>query len=100
MVRDGRKCTDILCLIIFFAFLGAMGYLTAYAHSHGNLEKLTAPLDGHGKFCGEDPDKNFKDYPYLYLSNLLGKPNAIFASGICVKTCPMKATQTKTECYI
>ena len=44
MVREGRKCTDIFCLAIFIAFLGAMGYATAYGLSHGNIEKLIAPI--------------------------------------------------------
>lgn len=58
MVRDGRKCTDILCLIIFLAFLGAMGYATIFGFTHGNLETLLAPIsndsgsDKKAMFCG------------------------------------------------
>ena len=30
-----RKPTDILMLLIFIAFVGAMGYLTHYGYKHG-----------------------------------------------------------------
>lgn len=101
MIREGRKCTDILCLIIFLTFLGAMGYATHYGFHNGNIEKLTAPLDGNGHFCGFANSSNGfpdgGDYKYLYLSNIIAglpkpTPGAIFATGVCVKTCPTMTT--------
>jgi len=34
ITRD-RCCTDILCLGLFWAFIGAMVYATIYGYSHG-----------------------------------------------------------------
>lgn len=42
--REGRACTDILCLIVFLAFIGAMGYATFYGFHHGDIERLLAPI--------------------------------------------------------
>jgi len=91
MARENRKCTDVLCLIIFAAFLVAMGYCTSYGFANGDLSRLTAPLDGNNNFCGEGKMKNYK---YLYITNLLAGesggnlPVAIFGTGICVSECP------------
>lgn len=46
MNKDDRGCTDILCLIVFLAFLGAMGYATMYGFKHGDIEKLIGPIAG------------------------------------------------------
>lgn len=54
-------------LVIFFAFLGAMGYCTMYGYKHGNVKKLLAPLDGDNKFCGVD--SGYEDYPKLYITD-------------------------------
>jgi len=55
IIRD-RKITDLLCLLIFFAFIIAMGVATGYALKHGRVEKLMAPLDGDDHFCGIPSD--------------------------------------------
>jgi hypothetical protein len=46
MKREGRGCTDILCLIVFLAFIGAMGYATFYGFHNGDIERLIAPIAG------------------------------------------------------
>lgn len=69
MNRKERKCTDILCLIVFIAYLGAMGFMTVYGFIKGDVDKLLAPLDGAGNFCGVT--KGYKNYPYLYIANLM-----------------------------
>ena len=47
-----RGCNDVLCLLLFFAFLGSMGFLTFYGYQNGNVAKLIAPLDADNNFCG------------------------------------------------
>ena len=81
-----RGCVDCWCLLILLAFVGAMGYLTAYAYQNGDVNKLTAPLDASNNFCGVG---DYKDAPYLYLTDLndLDVMN-IFRSGVCVRSCP------------
>ncbi len=110
MVREGRKCTDIFCLAIFFAFLGAMGYATFYGFHKGNIEKLIAPVSvnsgaGEPVLCGINTNTTkLEDYPLLYLQNLIGtEPEAIFNSGVCVKACPSgtdTASVNKVHCVV
>ena len=89
MCRD-RKMTDILMLIIFMAFIGAMGFCTVYGINHGKTKKLTAPLDGSDNFCGITP--GFEGYDNLYLTDLNSiSAVGIFSKGVCVKACPVKA---------
>ena len=46
-----RKCTDILCLIIYVA-LSIFFLLSAlYSKFNGNIKILTAPYDPDGKGC-------------------------------------------------
>lgn len=91
-----RKCTDVLCLLVFAAFLGAMGFCTYYGLQHGNIEKLISPLDGDKNFCGSQP--GYEDYPRLYITDFgFATPNQIFASAVCVKKCPQKG-DTALDC--
>jgi hypothetical protein len=57
-IKDGlntdRTCTDVLCLIVFAAFLFSMGFCTFYGYKNGNVNTLIAPLDGDKNFCGID----------------------------------------------
>lgn len=84
-----RGCTDILCLIVFIATLVAFGFCVSIGYSRGDVNRLTAPIDGDNNFCGSDsPVKKFQK---LYITNL-GQTDikAIFQSGVCVKSCPVK----------
>lgn len=36
-INRERGCNDLLCLIIFFIFIGSMGYLTFYGYQNGNV---------------------------------------------------------------
>jgi hypothetical protein len=99
-ITDGLKmdrgCTDILCLIIWFAFLGFMGYLTYYGFHNGNINKLLAPINGDGVLCGEA--SQFKQFKYLYLTDFrVENIDQIFKTGICVNECP-SSTKDKLLC--
>lgn len=72
-----------------------MIFMTIYGFIHGNVNKLMAPMDGAGNFCGVTD--GYKDYPNLYISNLMptgtvNPVNSIFKSGVCVKHCPKKGS--------
>ena len=54
MNRENRGCTDPICLIVFWAFIASMVYITVYAYGHGDYHVLTAPLDAGYNFCGFD----------------------------------------------
>ena len=34
-INKNRGCTDIICLIVFLAFLGSLGYLTVHSYQNG-----------------------------------------------------------------
>ena len=87
MVRE-RKMTDILMLLIFVAFIVAMGFCTVFSFKNGKVKKLTAPLDGDNNFCGVTT--GYEGYDRLYLIDLKGSVQTIFNSGVCVKACPVK----------
>ena len=52
-----------------------MGFITVWGFIHGKVDKLLAPMDGAGNFCGVT--KGYKDYPDLYITNLLPDPTAV-----------------------
>jgi hypothetical protein len=86
LVRE-RKCTDIMCLFVFFAFIVGMGVCSGYGFKHGQISKLLAPLDGDNKFCGVDV--GYELYPHLVLTDFAeSSAKAIFKSGVCSKACP------------
>ena len=93
MNRKQRSCQDIICLIIFLAYVGGMIFITIYGFAHGNITKLLAPIDGNSNFCGIG---DYKDYPNLYIGNLLeatvsgmsGQLEDVFSTGVCTKSCP------------
>ncbi len=62
---EDRSCTDILFCVIFLAFLGGFGIVSLFGYQNGRPDRLLAPLDADGRFCGIDND--VKDYNYLYL---------------------------------
>lgn len=101
-VVEDRGCTDILCLLIFMAFIGTMGVCTYYGYKNGNIDKYFAPLDGRDKFCGiDDGEDKYKDYPYLYFTKIEDNPNSyaqIFQYAVCVKKCPVKQSRL-IECH-
>ena len=88
-----RRCTDILCCIIFLAFLVGMLTAAIYGYVNGDPYKLVAPIDADGAICGFDP--GFAEYPKLYIADITAaakNPNDVFSYGVCVKECPESNT--------
>jgi len=91
--EKSRRCTDLLCCIVFLAFLGGMGTATVYGYINGNPGKLIAPIDGNEMICGYSP--GYEDYPKLYIDDITdaaNNPTTVFSYGVCVKSCPTSAT--------
>ena len=40
-----RSCTDILCFLLFLAFLGGWGVVTFFAIQKGDISKVVYPTD-------------------------------------------------------
>lgn len=81
-IKD-RKCTDILCLIIFLLFTGFAGYIGYYAYENGDPDLIFAPMDAQGNFCGITP--GYEEYPFVYYTDISSfwPPYAV-----CVTECP------------
>lgn len=95
-INRDRCCTDILCLGLFWAFLGAMCYATFYGFHNGQVNKLTAPIDGDLHFCGFDA--GYEKFPKMMLTSFdPSKLTDILTSGVCLKTCPTKADEDLVE---
>lgn len=89
-----RSCTDIFWLVLFILFLGVWGYVGYYGMTHGNIEKLLAPIDTFGARCGLD--SSVKDKPYLVffdISKCLSPGTPIVGCPtpqVCVSKCPSR----------
>ena len=94
-----RRCTDLLCLIVFFCYIGFMGWMTIVGMSKGNGGYMMAPIMPGEKVCGYD--KGVEDYPALFVPNLkdsLFLPTEFFTYATCVKSCPSSQEDT-VECF-
>lgn len=98
-INRDRGCTDIICLLLFWAFIGAMGYITVYGYKNGQVQKLTAPIDAGQNFCGFGAMKGFDK---MILTDFkLSSGTSILKSGVCIKECPTKggvALKEGTNC--
>ena len=50
---NNRHCTDVLCCVIFVAFIGAMIAVAGYSLQRGNPLILLTPYDSVGNECGQ-----------------------------------------------
>ncbi len=77
--------------------LVAMGYMSIYGYTNGNLSKPFRATDMSGNVCG-DPDGVAKDYPYAYFFN---PTTGDLSNRYCVKECPYfsSGTLTTISCY-
>ena len=93
--EKSRRCTDLLCCIVFLAFIAGMIMETVYGYVNGNPDKLIAPIDGDKNICGYTD--GYKDYPDLYIGDInlaTADANGFFSYGVCVKSCPTSSTDT------
>ena len=89
---ENRKCTDKICLTLFWIMLASKVFFFYYGYTNGNINRVLCGVDGAGNQCGVGP---FKDYPKVYFSNITTNQTShikdidqIFNSGLCVKECP------------
>jgi len=79
-----RHCTDILCCLLFVAFLGGLIAVAGYGISMGNPNLIGRGYDQDGKICGYT--SGYEDYPYLYFTV---PKSGYLNQTLCVKTCPL-----------
>lgn len=46
---EDRKCTDVVCLLIFLLFWAATGFIAVSTYSRGTFDKVMRPVDYYGK---------------------------------------------------
>lgn len=105
---EGRSCTDMLCCLIFTAFLVVMIGISGYALTTGDPVTLATPFDSDGNQCGQLNQgksnitaadgtiiawtRDFTPYKYKYFSQLLqattGNTEKIY-NALCVSECPV-----------
>lgn len=97
IVRD-RGCRDIMCLIVFLTFIGAMLGCTIYSWKNGDPARMMAPYDRNNVFCGipNGRDSVNAQFPVLYIPQLPDASNArgLFKEAVCVKSCPKAKGET------
>ncbi|XP_033114814.1 choline transporter-like protein 2 [Anneissia japonica] len=90
---QNRSCTDVICCIIFIAFIVGM-FITGYiGWTNGDPRKLVYPTDSKGQICGHTED--VKNKPYLFFFDMLKCASASTSfqfqcptTQICVESCP------------
>lgn len=95
---NNRECTDLICCLVFLAFLVGMVGVSGYGIVYGDPQRFLIMWDADGRGCGNDTAAI--DYPYLYfpminLTEIQGATKDPKAStkellkfGTCVKECP------------
>jgi len=100
-LRDGplndRKCTDLLCFLLFALFWIGMIAVGVTAITRGESLAFTRVYDRNGDACGVDDAQHF---PYLMFKNKGSnlKPLYDFNSTYCVDQCPVDSS-TIVSCY-
>jgi hypothetical protein len=108
-----RGCTDLLCCLVFVAFIVVLGGVGFYGFVNGDPQLLLTTWDKDGNGCGYSAVT--KDYPFLYFPSIdykaagngisdandgkfsVGSLTDTLTYSACVKECP---TRTSTvECY-
>ena len=112
---ENRKCRDVLCCVIFLAFLFACVFVGLYSYDKGDPNIILYPYDDDGRQCGRE---DYKDYKYIYFYEAKENVKSIKLGGVlnafCVKECiktkipegqtymtfDCKTTSKKTDCNV
>ena len=85
-INQDRQCTDMLCLLVFGAFLLAMVGITGYTIKEGNVNQMIAPVDYAHNLCGFGERADYQKLYFAYQGYT--EADDILNLGICMKTCP------------
>ena len=102
--RSQRRCTDILCLLIFLAFWGGIIFLAYLSATVGDPYEVLYGADYLGNRCGVGAMKD-KKYVYFPRADKDIIAQAAIAStmpwrvrfyGLCLERCPPVASPSPT----
>ena len=99
MVMD-RKCTDVVCCMLFTVFIAAMIFVTVIGLMNGDPMRILTPFDNDGNECGKadqsksttlSSGRDFTEYKYKYFTGAMKAAAGDTSNqydAICVKVCP------------
>ena len=102
-VAKNRKCTDMLCCILFLVFWLGMIVIAGVGLTNGQPEKLVFGVDFKGRTCGAKTDEyDLRAYKYMIFPRLSEDLYDLAATGadvtdaqtlkrffgVCVEECP------------
>ena len=64
-----------------------MVFIAIWSFAKSDLQRLLAPLDDDGNFCGVDD--GYEDYPRVWWPDITDK-TTILTNYVCVKECPLE----------
>jgi len=89
-IRQGpnknRGCTDIICALIYMAFMAFWIASGVMAFQSGDPMMLIYPMDSYGNLCGDAANTQTKDRPYLMYYDITACANlgdTITSNGQC-----------------
>jgi len=92
-LKRSRSCTDVICLLLFIAFLGCWIFVAYLTMRTGDIRKVLFPTDSHGQICGQG---SLISRPYLLIFDLSQclSPSSLIAGcptpHVCVSQCPQE----------
>ena len=105
---EGRRCVDVICLLLFAAFWVVMIALTSVVYTYGDPNKIFNGVDYMGQTCGDPANLNTSTrtkvwYPRIG-DDLLEQSSSLSTGffwdiqlyGVCVEQCPLYHPQHKT----
>ena len=78
-----RKCTDVICFIIWILFWISVIAFAIFGYIKGDLGNIAQPYDSDGQACGKD---KAKDFGFLYINEPFS--SKFNENMICIKNCP------------
>ncbi|XP_010793741.1 LOW QUALITY PROTEIN: choline transporter-like protein 5-B [Notothenia coriiceps] len=89
-----RSCTDVVCCVVFIAFIIGYIALGTVAWIHGDPRKVVYPTDSRGQFCGQQNTPNANKAKLFYFNMLKCANPAVLinlqcpTTQLCVSKCP------------
>lgn len=90
--------------VIFLILIASVISVGVNGSKNGQMDKILAPLDGDGKFCGMNEEGyDYSEYKYLMFTGIdSGSVTSqtyfeLYRKAVCVKNCPT-ATGDQPEC--
>lgn len=94
--RRSRSCTDVICALLFIAYMVTMIVFSIMGYVKGNIENVGQPFDSQGNPCGEAAAAN---YPYVYFTQ--PSVSGYADHSVCVASCPRSDSSANftLECF-